>query len=407
MYRLIAALVVLLIAFAVYRRYYSSKDPTEDPEWVRRMNEIFTLLDVNDDGYVSLEDWMLWVENVEKDISPDSKLVDRLRKSMEEFCGPRGIGLTSGMKITRDKFVRDIMVRFAAAEGSKKLREDTLVFQMCNAWYDIVDTTYDGMVTIDEYKKAMKARNYVESVAEETFKLLDKDQDGKIERSKLIESEFHFWFSTNGTPEKKVSLGILTHLSHHRRLNKFRMNTDWVYRMNEVFKVVDISKKGYITVEDWELWIDNIERDISPDPTLVAKLRKSLREFCGAEGIGLTPGKKATLEEFLNDLMPKFSAAQGDMKLRGESLLYQLNQDWFNIVDTANDGIWVTLDGYKKVMKACNFDDSAAEATFQLLDKENVGKVERSKLIEMEFNFWFTPGHQESKGMFGDTFELK
>ena len=358
----------------------------------------------SDDGYVSLEDWMLWVENIEKDISPDSKLVDRLRKSMEEFCGPRGIGLTSGMKITRDIFVKDIMVRFAVAEGSKKLRKDTLVFQMCDAWYDVVDTTDDGMVTIDEYKKAMKARNYDESVAEEAFTLLDKDKDGKVERFKMIESEFHFWFSTNGTPEKKVSLGILTHLSDHRTLSKFRTNTDWEYRMKEVFKLVDISKRGYITLEDWELWIDNIERDVSPDPTLVAKLRKSLREFCGAEGIGLTPGKKSTLEDFVNDLMPKFSAAQGE---KGQSLLRQLNEDWYNIVDTTKDGIWVTLDGYKKIMKACNFDDSVAEATFQLLDKENVGKVKRDKLIEMEFEFWFSLERQESKGMFGDTFELK
>ena len=78
------------------------------------------------------------------------------------------------------------------------------------------------------------------------------------------------------------------------RKDKYRNNADWVHRMNEVFTHVDVGKKGYITLEDWELWVDNIEREVNPDPRLVDKLRKSLKEYCGEGGIGLTPGKKAT-----------------------------------------------------------------------------------------------------------------
>ena len=370
-------------------------------DWVHRMNEVFTHVDVGKKGYITLEDWELWVDNIEREVNPDPRLVDKLRKSLKEYCGEGGIGLTPGKKATREEFVNDMMPKFVVAEGDRKIRMEALLFQLNNDWYDIVDTTKDDMVTLDGYRKILKACNFDESVADDTFKVLDKENVGKIERSKLLETEFHFWF-TLGHEESKGLFGANFEL---RPEDEFRKNADWVHRMNEVFTQVDISKKGYITIEDWELWADNIERDVSPDPKLVAKLRKSLREYCGEGGIGLTPGKKATREEFVNDMMPKFAVAEGNRKTRMEALLYQLNNDWYDIVDTTKDDM-VTLDGYRKIMRACNFDESVADDTFKVLDKEKVGKIERSKLIEIEFQFWFTLGHEESKGLFGDTFEL-
>ena len=62
-------------------------------------------------------------------------------------------------------------------------------------------------------------------------------------------------------------------------------------------------------------------------------------------------------------------------------------------------GMQVTLDEYKKLTKSRNYNESISEDTFKLPDKEKVGKIKRSKLIEMEFHFWFVPGQDESEGI--------
>ena len=319
--------------------------------------------------------------------------MDKLRESLKMFCG--AIGLTY-KSVSRDEFI-GMMAKFAGAEGNRRRTEDAMLFQLMDAWYDIVDTSDDDMVTLDEYKKILKACRFDARVAENVFKLLDKDNSGKIKRSKLIrEIDVHFWFP----PKQEGSYWL-----HLMRLNQFRNDADWVHRMNEVFTLVDADRNECISLKEWELWVDNIQQEVNrgADDELVVELRTSLREFCGA--IGLTQDKTVTREEFI-DMMARFASAEGDKMQTEEWLLYRLNCAWFNIVDTTDDGM-VTLDGYKKIMKACNFGESAAEATFKLLCNEtNPGKIERLKLIDMEFKFWFTLGHEESKGMFGDVFEL-
>ncbi len=68
----------------------------------------------------------------------------------------------------------------------------------------------------------------------------------------------------------------------------------------------------------------------------------------------------------------------------------------------------MTLDEYRTVLKACNFNPSAADETFKLLiDTNRNGKIETKELNDHEFKFWFTLDDQDSKGMFGDKFEKK
>ena len=387
------------------------EDPRKNAEWVSHMNEVFSHIDVDRDGYISLKDCELWVHNIQKDVGldPDHKLVAKLRKSLKEFCGAIGLTPPDG-RVTRDVYL-DMMAKFAAAEWEERRREHELLFQLMDAWYDIaaVGTNNDdpSMVTLDGYKKVLKACNFDERDAVKTFSLIDKDHGEKIERSKLIKLvDFHFWFPPVHEASKgAVVRATVSRWSHYMKLNKFRRNVDWVHRMKEVFTIVDDDNDGYISLKDWEVWVYNIQKEVGLDPhhELVNELHKSLKEFCGA--IGFTPDSEpVNRQEFVYDMMAEFAVAEGDKMAQEEWLLYHLNHAWFNIVDPTKDDM-VTLEGYKKIMKACKFGEDIAEVTFELFeDKANPGKVERLKLIDMEFKFWFTLGHEESKHMFGDTF---
>ena len=82
----------------------------------------------------------------------------------------------------------------AIAEKARKEKgEETLLHKLNDAWYDAVDTHHDGCVRLDEWRIVLRAGN-MESAADEIFKALDKNKNGKIERKKLSDNDFNFWY---------------------------------------------------------------------------------------------------------------------------------------------------------------------------------------------------------------------
>ena len=59
------------------------------------------------------------------------------------------------------------------------------------------------------------------------------------------------------------------------RRDKYRKNADWVHRMNKVFTHVDVGKKGYITLEDWELWVCLLYTSPSPRDATLSRMPSS------------------------------------------------------------------------------------------------------------------------------------
>ena len=175
----------------------------------------------------------------------------------------------------------------------------------------------------------------------------------------------------------------------------FKQSQRWVKRMRDIFEHLDFNKNGYLSVEDWTIWIDNIQRDINPDPALVEILRQKMTEYCA--GIGLTPGVQLTQDEFV-EKFANFAAAEKARHDRGEQpLLFKLNEAWYDVVDINRNGS-LSLEEYSKVMSACNF---AASSAFMVLDKNRDGRVERSELNEQQYKFWFSVEDAHLEGMLG------
>ena len=175
-------------------------------------------------------------------------------------------------------------------------------------------------------------------------------------------------------------------LAEAEMADKYLSNDAWKKRIEQLFDVADVNKDGYLEAADLELWVDNIARATNAKPVLVDKLRQCMREYCTA--VGLTPGKRSTREQYIRDFAA-FANAERLKKERGEELSsHKLNNAWYDVVDTNRDKT-VTLDEYRTVMGACNFPESAADAMFKLIDKDNDKKISRSEIREYEFKVYF------------------
>ena len=182
----------------------------QDQQWVHRIKSFFNLLDYNKNGYIHQGDWERLADNIEKAFKPDPpNLMDRVRETADAYF--TAIGIKGERKLTCDEFI-EAFSEFAVKERAKKERakkergEEPLLYPMNDAVYDVADTTKDGFVTIEEYRRIFKAGNLPESGADVAFKVAGANSDGKIDRQKLNDYEFEFWFAT-GAHEAKGMFG--------------------------------------------------------------------------------------------------------------------------------------------------------------------------------------------------------
>jgi Ca2+-binding EF-hand superfamily protein len=177
----------------------------------------------------------------------------------------------------------------------------------------------------------------------------------------------------------------------------------WVKRMEEYFVQSDLNKDGYLSIEDFKMWSDNLEREVEADASILQKARKATLEYWEA-ACGLKPGVQLTKEQFIEN-MSKHSATEKAKFDDGITpLAFPYLDALFDAVDTNRDG-YLQLDEYKKMMKASNFGAGTAKIVFDIIDANHDGKLSREELKSYNVKFWFTPDDPEAAGLFGAKFE--
>ena len=167
----------------------------------------------------------------------------------------------------------------------------------------------------------------------------------------------------------------------------YRGNAKWVSRMEETFTFLDFTKSGHISSASWEHWVDNLEKEVNPGPSLIQNLRDRTREYCDA--MGLTSGVSYDQDEFVAK-MAELAAVEKARYDKGEKiLLMEYDDAWYDAVDSNHDGT-ISLEEYLKVMKACNIDKQTATREFAVLDTNEDGRIQREELNKQEIKYWYS-----------------
>lgn len=170
----------------------TSVDLTQNEMWVNRMGEYFDSLDLDKDGYLTLDEMLQWAENMRILCKASNLEMTNLHTQLRQFWG--AVGLRPGVKMEKHAFIQGVN-RLAQDElERKRTGQTTLHEQLNNAFFDVMDINNDGTVSLDELKIMMKACNMDPSGAESWFNAADYNEDGKIARQELNRCEFDFWF---------------------------------------------------------------------------------------------------------------------------------------------------------------------------------------------------------------------
>lgn len=169
-----------------------AQDLTKNKKWVKQMEGFFDAVDLNKNGYVTIEEILKWSDNMKELCSVTPEESENLQKCLKDFYG--AAGLLPGKQVTREEFINGVNHLSAAELEKKKLGEETLIENLCNAFYKAMDINDDGTITLNEVKTIVKACNMGEEKAEKWFSLADKNKNGVVEPHELTKAEFESWF---------------------------------------------------------------------------------------------------------------------------------------------------------------------------------------------------------------------
>ena len=127
-----------------------------NPKWMKRVEEFFVQVDMNKDGYLSMEDYDIWIENLKKEVNPDPALMEKVIIEIREFWGGL-VGLKPGVKLTKEQYL-DKMAEVSLKERTEyeKGNQDIRFIQYTNVLFDLVDTNRNGFLELEEYEALMR-----------------------------------------------------------------------------------------------------------------------------------------------------------------------------------------------------------------------------------------------------------
>ena len=167
------------------------QDYLDNANWVKKVEQTFVVSDVNKNGYVSREDFMLGIDKLAAKITDRPELMAKAREVTEEYA--TAMGLTEGVKADKQLYL-ELAAKMALAETARaKKGEMTLIEKVENATFDLIDTNRDGVLVWKEYEQLTSCSNMEPEALKAAFNFLDKSGDGKISRKEFMAADVQFW----------------------------------------------------------------------------------------------------------------------------------------------------------------------------------------------------------------------
>lgn len=160
----------------------------------RKLTKLFTLYDSNHSGRISLSDFEEIVKKIAdfRGLKPNSTDYDELANKYYYFW----IHLKG--EVDRDRNSKLMLDEWL--EYHDKLLQDTNRYEreidsLMNFVYKIFDVDGDNKISQNELEEFLKAYNVSPFHAHNILSIIDKNQDGTIEKSEFIKMLYEFYYS--------------------------------------------------------------------------------------------------------------------------------------------------------------------------------------------------------------------
>ncbi len=178
--------------------------------WRAKMKTYFKLMDVDQNGVLTLSDYeeianrLIQLQN---DSSKDEEIRKMCRSLFQSFMAG-GEPVDDNTQITEEDLIAKVAKMVSSAESSvlEVGRRKNEIF------FDIIDTDHSGQISREEYRKYLAIYTGVEQPdhADQAFDSIDSDKSGSISREEFVEAHMQYWFETGDDRENPpLPYGVL------------------------------------------------------------------------------------------------------------------------------------------------------------------------------------------------------
>ena len=172
---------------------------------MKRIEEFFNVRNVNKNGYVELNDFRIFAENLKK--LTNNERPEALQRALDaDLELAAAIGIKEGDKLNKDQWI-DALATTAADFNARSKRGETLPSEkLTNGLFDSVDVNKDGTVPLSPWKSTSLSLRPTIWMRQQLL-TLDKNKNGKIECKEVVSQHTKYWWFIDDEEGAKGSFG--------------------------------------------------------------------------------------------------------------------------------------------------------------------------------------------------------
>ncbi|NEP74280.1 MAG: hypothetical protein F6K25_20965 [Okeania sp. SIO2G4] len=164
--------------------------------WRTRMKTYFKLMDVDQNGILTLSDFEE-IANRLIQLQNDSSRSEEIRemcRSVFQYFIAGGEPVDSNTQITEEDLIAKVVKIVSLSESPDKAL--AVARHKNELFFDIIDTDHSGQISREEYRKYLALYTGVEQPdhADQAFDSIDSDKSGSISREEFVEAHRRYWY---------------------------------------------------------------------------------------------------------------------------------------------------------------------------------------------------------------------
>jgi len=160
------------------------------PVWKKKIRTLHARMDLDRDGFLTLKDFDILLDRFASIGQTPPKQIEKLRSTVFKFGNDFVAEAAAAGPLSADAYV-------AAIEAQGKQKYSKAVFATYSSYFDAMDTSNEGFISLDQFKIYCKVLDKDPSWATDSFKAIDKNGDGEISKAEFLAAVDDFFCSEN------------------------------------------------------------------------------------------------------------------------------------------------------------------------------------------------------------------
>ena len=161
------------------------------PKMLSCLYKRFDTFDLDSDGTMDMDEVLDWPNRMKQLMNATDKQAQKMQDTAKNFFLHKGVDPVNGL--LRENWVEANRV-FAEAERERERRgEPSLIAQLSDSYYDVLDAAGNGTADVGEFKALLKAFDVPQEAANIFFQKAGTGKSGKLQRDELVHIFKKFW----------------------------------------------------------------------------------------------------------------------------------------------------------------------------------------------------------------------